>query len=67
MQPIDERDNYNFDNAIRVAQSRSGTTENVRLNDGTLVEVYYCKSGKVNCQVISGVDPSLTLRGKEPY
>ena len=67
MHAIDERDNFDFQGAMLVATSRSGSTENVRLTNGQLVEVYYCKSGKVNCQVISAIDDSLTLRGEEPY
>ncbi len=67
MNPIDDRESFNFKGAILIARSRSGVTENVRLADGQLLEVYYFKSGKIGCQQISQIDTSLTIRGEEPY
>ena len=54
-----------WEGAVLVASSRSGVTENVRLSDGTLVEVYHCKSGRVDCQEVRTIDDSLTVRPRQ--
>ena len=54
-----------WEGSVLVASSRSGVTENVRLSNGTLVEVYHCKSGRVDCQEVRTIDDSLTVRPTE--
>ena len=64
----DERLNWDtplWEGATLVASSRSSVTENIRLSDGTLVEVYYFKSGRVACQEVRTIDDSLTVRPEE--
>jgi hypothetical protein len=61
---MDERLNWEdalWEGAILVASSRSGITEDIRLSDGTLVEVKHFKSGKIACQAVSTIAPHLTV------
>ena len=65
MENKDERRNWEeslWEGATLVASSRSGVTENYRLSDGTLVEVYHFKSGRIACQAVSTINDSLTVR-----
>ncbi len=48
--------------AVLVRESRSGVTQNWRLNAGQLVSVYYYKSGRIEVSPISQEDTSLTVR-----
>lgn len=48
--------------AVLVRESRSGTTQNWRLNNDKLVSLYYCKSGRVVADYIDSEDSSLTVR-----
>ena len=51
-----------LEEAVLVRESRSGVTQNWRLKDGQLVEVYYFKSGRLQATPISQEDFSLTVR-----
>jgi hypothetical protein len=65
---MDERLNWEdkqWEGSTLVASSRSGVTEDVRLSDGTLVEVKYAKSGRIACQAVRTIDESLTVRPEE--
>ena len=65
----DERLNWGnelWEGSVVVATSRSGVTEDIRLSDGSLVEVYHFKSGRVACQTVSTINDSLTVRPDPP-
>ena len=51
-----------LEGAVKVRESRSGTTQNWRLKTGGLVSVYYFKSGRIEASHISQEDQSLTVR-----
>ena len=61
MKPIDERENFDFNEAKLVASSRSGVTQNVILNNGKIVEVQFLKSGRVLCMEILVINSALIL------
>jgi hypothetical protein len=45
-----------------LAESRSKRTQDWRLKDGRILETYELSSGNVDANIISEINPSLTIR-----